>query len=200
MASERGIADQPTAHVAVAVFVGPYHAGEALAALREAGFVSEQVSVVARNLDTRREIVEQAEMGESQDAGADTIVGALTGSVLGGLVGLGALVIPGIGPIVAAGVLASALGGAAVGAAVGGQVGAAEERGIAGANLATVLANQGVAAADARAYEARVHDNAILIAVQPETGDQAAAARHLLAAHGGEEARVYGVEVRRERV
>jgi hypothetical protein len=192
--------DQVAEGLVVAVFVGPYNAGEALAALREAGFTSDQVSVVAKNQDTRREIVEQTEMGEPQDAGADTLIGALTGGALGGLVGLGALVIPGIGPIIAAGVLASAIGGAAVGAAVGGRAGEAEERGIAGVGLAAVLANRGVPEAEAHDYEARVRDNAILVAVQSAAEDEALAAHQILVQHGGAEARNYGVALRREEV
>jgi uncharacterized protein (TIGR02271 family) len=60
--------------------------------------------------------------------------GAATGAVVGGLggllLGLGALAIPGIGPIIAAGPIMSALVGAGVGAAVGGLVGALTEAGV----------------------------------------------------------------------
>jgi hypothetical protein len=192
---------QTSPRLVVAVFAGPYHAGTALAALRDAGFTSEQVSVVAKNQDTRREIVEQNAMGEPEDAGADTMLGALTGSALGGIVGLGALVIPGIGPILAAGALATTIGGAAAGAAIGGQIGASQEEGLAGAGLAAALTGQGVPAPDAEAYEAHVRDNAILIAVQAATGDAALAIRQLLVQHEGAEAHIYGgEELRRERI
>src|SRR6185503_10222365 len=63
-----------------------------------------------------------------------TAVGAGTGAVIGGigglLVGLGALAIPGIGPIIAAGPLVSALVGAGVGAVTGGLVGALTSLGV----------------------------------------------------------------------
>lgn len=52
------------------------------------------------------------------------VIGGLTGGALGALAGLGALVIPGIGPLVAVGPLLGALTGGAVGAAAGALVGA----------------------------------------------------------------------------
>jgi hypothetical protein len=65
----------------------------------------------------------------------DTIAGgAATGAVVGGLggllLGLGALAIPGIGPVIAAGPIVSTLVGAGVGAAVGGLVGALVAAGV----------------------------------------------------------------------
>src|SRR5690606_26745433 len=60
--------------------------------------------------------------------GSDVAAGMATGGVMGGLggvlLGLGALAIPGIGPIVAAGPIVAGLTGAGIGAAVGGLVGA----------------------------------------------------------------------------
>jgi len=93
--------------------------------LVRAGFNRNDLSLVANN-----------------GAGADTTIGdttadttaegavggAVTGGVLGGLggvlLGLGALAIPGIGPVVAAGPIVAGLTGAGIGAAVGGLVGA----------------------------------------------------------------------------
>ena len=70
--------------------------------------------------------------------GKDAGVGAGVGGVVGLLVGLGALTIPGIGPILAAGPLAAALGitigstvtGAAIGGIAGGLVGALTHIGV----------------------------------------------------------------------
>ena len=166
----------------VSIFAGPYNAGQSLTALREAGVEHNQVSVVAKNTDTRSEIVEHTEMGEAQDKGADTLMGALTGSALGGALGLGALFIPGVGPIVAAGALATTFGGAAIGAIVSGQAGEAEERGVAGAGLAETLTAHGVPTSDAAGYESHVHNNSILIAVQTMTEQDAIASTTFTAA------------------
>ncbi|MCB0167604.1 MAG: hypothetical protein KDI79_25475 [Anaerolineae bacterium] len=65
---------------------------------------------------------------DAADATAGAATGAVAGGVLGGLggvlLGLGALAIPGVGPIIAAGPIAAGLVGAGVGAAAGGLVGA----------------------------------------------------------------------------
>lgn len=197
--SADGVEDSTT-RLVVSIFAGPYNAGQALTALREAGIEADQVSVVAKNTDTRSEIVEHTEMGEAQDTGADTIMGALTGSALGGALGLGALFIPGIGPIVAAGALATTFGGAAIGAMVGGQVGEAEERGIAGAGLAATLTAHGLPESDAAGYESHVHNNSILIAVETATEQAAVVVHQLLTTAGGTDVQIYGTELRRERI
>lgn len=51
------------------------------------------------------------------------ILGAVVGGVLGMLLGLGALAIPGVGPVIAAGSLATMLGTASIGAITGALLG-----------------------------------------------------------------------------
>jgi len=98
---------------------------------RDAGYPGERIGIVSRDA-AAKEVAE--------DTGAKTAGGAATGAVAGGvlggltglLVGIGALAIPGIGPVVAGGILASAFGlgggtaiaGAGIGAAAGGLLGA----------------------------------------------------------------------------
>ena len=64
----------------------------------------------------------------------DTAKGAGIGAAIGGLggllIGLGALAIPGVGPVIAAGPLLAALTGAGVGAVTGGLIGAMVDMGI----------------------------------------------------------------------
>lgn len=75
---------------------------------------------------------------EGSNAAKGAAAGAVTGGVLGGagglLLGLGALAIPGIGPIVAAGPIAAGLTGAGIGAgtgaAAGGIIGALQKAGV----------------------------------------------------------------------
>jgi uncharacterized membrane protein len=68
------------------------------------------------------------------DATDDVAAGAGIGAAIGGLggllVGLGALAVPGVGPVIAAGPLLAALTGAGVGAVTGGLVGALVDLGI----------------------------------------------------------------------
>jgi len=197
---ERMQRDEAPPRLVVALFPGPFGAAGALNALHAAGCGADQVSVVAKNIDARNEIVEQTEMGEPQDRGADTITGALTGTTIGGALGLGALFIPGVGPVLVAGALATAFGGAVIGAMVGDKKGEADERGVAGAGLAETLTAQGVAPEDATRYEARVADNAILIAVRAADDETATVAQQLLFANEGDEARIYGIVLRREKI
>ncbi len=91
--------------------------------------------------------------------------GAAVGGLAGLLVGLGALTIPGIGPVVAAGTLFSALGstlaGTAIGAATGGWI--------------TGTLGLDVPAEQARSFEAGVQRGGVLVTVR--VGDDARAAQ-----------------------
>lgn len=102
--------------------------------LLDAGFADEDVSIVAN--DTAGDLSRQRTVSKEDDStlGTGTGVGAGTGAAIGGigglLIGLGALAIPGIGPVVAAGPIVAALVGAGVGAVVGGLVGALVDMGV----------------------------------------------------------------------
>ena len=130
--------------------------------LEAAGFSHDDVSIVASNHDTRytsagsgTDTVAAAEAG---GAGAGT--GATLGTVLGGgaglLAGIGALAIPGVGPVVAAGWLISTLTGAGIGAAVAGGVG----------GLVGSLTHAGVSEQDAHVYAEGVRRGGSLVTVR----------------------------------
>ncbi|OCT15034.1 low temperature-induced protein [Paenibacillus pectinilyticus] len=91
--------------------------------LKAEGFHSEELSVIGRN----REDLDHIEVATATKAEEGLATGAATGGVLGGVTGLlvsiGALAIPGLGPIIAAGPIVAILTGAAVGASAGGLVG-----------------------------------------------------------------------------
>ncbi len=114
----------------IGVFDSHGQAERAVEALHDEGFTEEEISVVAK--DDRR-----GNGGNGgDDGGMDNMAdGAAWGSGLGALGGLlagvGALAIPGIGPIVAAGPLAATLSGAVAGGIGGGllDMGIPEERG-----------------------------------------------------------------------
>jgi hypothetical protein len=81
--------------------------------LVDAGFPRDNISLVANDASgTYRSTVDRTD-----DVRGDE--GAGFGAVAGALIGLGAMLIPGIGPVVAAGPLVAALTGAGVGAAAG---------------------------------------------------------------------------------
>jgi len=99
--------------------------------LISAGFSRSDVSVVAS--DPKNEYSAYTD-DRFVDPGDDVAKGAGIGAALGGLggllVGLGALAIPGVGPVIAAGPLLALLTGAGVGAVTGGIVGALVDLGI----------------------------------------------------------------------
>ena len=104
---------------------------QAVRTLRARGFRDNEISVLARGEQKRG----AAGGGGDFEAGADVGEGVTWGGTLGGLAGLlagiGALTIPGIGPVVAAGPLAATLGGAVTGGVAGGllDLGVPEDRG-----------------------------------------------------------------------
>lgn len=118
---------------AIGVFSHRRDAEAALTELRDARFPMDRVSLIAKNEGGDQiagvDMHAQAQTGNKADEGAKA--GAATGGALGGLggllVGLGALAIPGIGPVVlggaAATALATTLAGGAIGAAAGGLTG-----------------------------------------------------------------------------
>ncbi|MEF2966067.1 general stress protein [Paenibacillus sp. M1] len=138
----------------VGVFDSEREASAAIEALQEQGFTAEEISVLSRDRRDREAI--EDETGSKAPEGVT--VGATTGGVLGGvaglLAGLGALAIPGIGPIVAAGPVAASLTGMAAGAGLGG--------------LAGGLIGLGIPEHEAKAYESYLDEGKILVMVDED--------------------------------
>src|SRR5436190_15321203 len=88
-------------------------AEDAVDQLQKAGFPKNDISIVAG-------AGEGTHARKSGDDSAGMVAGAGAGAAIGGVaglvLGLGALAIPGIGPLVAAGPIAAALGSAGIGA------------------------------------------------------------------------------------
>jgi hypothetical protein len=142
----------------VALYDNLETAQSAVQELLSNGFSRDDISVVRTNQQgdyTSGNVNDPNSM--SSDAGG-AVAGAGIGAVLGGLagllVGLGALAIPGIGPIIAAGPLATTLAGAGLGAATGGLVGA--------------LADAGIPKSDAGAYAEGVRRGGTLVTVRAD--------------------------------
>jgi uncharacterized protein (TIGR02271 family) len=139
--------------------------------LRDMGIANERIGLIAN--DTSGEYAGQ--MGDGgrkgsqmadDDSGAET--GAGIGAVMGGLggllVGLGALTIPGIGPVLAAGPLAAAVSGL-VGAGVGAVAGAAA------GGLLGALVDMGIPEEQAGIYAEGVRRGGTLVTVETEDRD-----------------------------
>ncbi|WP_026736295.1 general stress protein [Fischerella sp. PCC 9605] len=147
---------------AVGTFPNRQTAEEALSRLRDSGFPMDRVSVLAKDIDRNEQIAgatvkDKSDMSDRGDNEAQegAGIGAVTGTALGGigglLVGLEALIIPGVGPFLAAGTIATTLAGAGIGAAAGGLVGA--------------LTGLGIPEEEARAYGQRVSQGEFLVIV-----------------------------------
>lgn len=172
-------------HRALGVFTTRSETEAALQQLRDAGFSMNKVSIIARDPDRDDEIAGvdvKDPVGNKADAGA--VTGAVTGGALGGitglLVGLGALAIPGVGPIMLAGAgataLATTLAGTAIGAAAGGLIGA--------------LVGMGIPEDRARIYSDRVARGDYLVMVDG-TEEEIRRAENILAGRGIQEWGVY---------
>jgi hypothetical protein len=112
-----------------ALFMDFENANTAIEKLQASGFTPDSISVVARDTALAERLGGDPEVKDvASRAGVGALSGGVGGGLLGLLVGIGALAIPGIGPVFAAGSMAAALGltagGAGVGAAVGGILGA----------------------------------------------------------------------------
>src|ERR1700728_5313511 len=86
-----------------------------LEALRTAGFRNTDISVLLPENAGTKDFVHQKDSKAPEGAAAGATTGAVVGGIVGWLVGIGALAIPGLGPLIAAGPIVAAL--AAVGAA-----------------------------------------------------------------------------------
>jgi len=149
------------------VFDDALEGRRALEALRDGPLPLEDVSIITRQTDSG------APVSDSDDVSAGE--GAAVGAVWGGLVGLGALLIPGIGPFIAGGALFAALTGAVTGAVVGGITAALVDFG-------------GISSEEAARYEAMVNEGKTLVAVKAREED-ALEVRRVLTEQGADSLR-----------
>lgn len=148
----------------------------ALKELRESGFVMDAVSVVGRDLDRHGEVAgantthRLADLHDDDNEAAETakkgaVAGTTVGGVTGLLVGLGALAIPGIGPVMLAGAAATAIATAVSGGAIGAAAG----------SLAGALVGMNIPEDRARNYGQQVEDGDYLVMVEGSVSQIAAA-------------------------
>lgn len=168
--------------IAAAVFNEREQAEKAVHELRDAQVPNDAISVIQLHGDkteTRDGSGEKIDDGD--DKGSGTAKGLATGGALGAIAGLGALLIPGVGPFIAAGALAETLGVAGSAALVSGAVGAAA------GGLTGALIDYGMDREDAEYYERRVREGGVLVTVDTSNNPSAfAPTRGILRAAGGE--------------
>jgi hypothetical protein len=154
--------------------------------LKAAGFSNNDISVLFPDKTSSREFAHEKNTKAPEGATTGATTGGLLGGALGWLAGIGALSIPGVGPLIAAGPIMAALSGGAVGAAVGGITGA--------------LVGMGIPEYEAKRYEGKIRQGNILLSVHAENSDEAKRAKEILEAADAEDISSAGeASVKRER-
>lgn len=165
----------------IGIFKERKNADEAVSTLKEKGFETRDISIIMRD---ETKVVEQ-DLPVLEGA----VGGATTGGVLGGLagllIGLGAITIPGIGALLIGGPLVAALGlsGAAATTAAGAATG------VVAGGLVGGLVGLGVPEEEAKEYETRVREGAIVLAVKVDSGEEENSVRDVFESRGATQIR-----------
>jgi hypothetical protein len=143
-------------------------------AIIKAGHPSADISVLLpQSLGGTKDIGTEKATKAPEGATTGAVSGATVGGVLGLLAGIGALAIPGVGPLIAAGPIMGALAGMGVGGAVGGVTGA--------------LIGMGIPEYEAKRYEGRLKKGGILFSVHCSTSEEIRRAKEILERTGAED-------------
>jgi hypothetical protein len=160
-------------------------AEQAVDTLERAGFASADISVLLPDSESSKEFAHEKNTKAPEGTATGVTAGGAIGGTLGLLAGIGALAIPGVGPLIAAGPIMGALAGLGVGGAVGGLIGA--------------LVGMGIPEYEAKRYEGRIKEGGVLLSVHCDTSDELARAKDLLKETGAEDISSTGEKsVRRE--
>jgi hypothetical protein len=139
----------------------------------KSGFATSDVSVLLPENLGSKPIATHKDTKAPEGATAGGGAGAIIGGTLGLLAGMGALAIPGVGPLIAAGPIMAALAGIGAGGVVGGFVGA--------------LIGMGIPEYEAKRYEARIQKGGILLSVHCDTSDQVKRGKEIMKNTGAED-------------
>lgn len=145
----------------------------AVGALRGAGFRSEDISVLFPENPGNKDLAHSKSTKAPEGATAGGISGAVIGGTLGWLAGIGAIAIPGIGPLIAAGPIVAALAGVGAGGAVAGIAGA--------------LIGMDIPEYEAKRYEGRIRGGGILLSVHSDDSEWTKRAKEVLERTGAED-------------
>src|SRR6478672_4786646 len=141
--------------------------------LQNAGFPASEISVLLPDNEGKHDIGHVKATKAPEGATTGATAGGVTGGVIGLLAGIGALAIPGVGPLIAAGPIMAALSGAAIGGTTGGVVGG--------------LIGLGIPEIEAKRYEAKLKAGNYLIAVHTRDGDEKDKAKEIFEAADAED-------------
>ena len=146
--------------------------------LQQRGVASGDISVLFPDKRGSKDFAHEHNTKAPEGAVAGIGAGGVLGGTLGLLAGIGALAIPGVGPLIAAGPLMATLSGAAAGAAVGG--------------IAGGLIGLGVPEYEAKSYEGKIKNGNILIAVHTDDSEAEKRTKQILESNGAHDVAVTG--------
>ncbi len=158
---------------AFGIFKSRPQAENCVDALMSGGFRTDDISLLAPDQDTTKELATEKNTKAPEGAATGVTAGGALGGTLGLLAGIGALAIPGVGPFIAAGPIMGALAGLGVGAAAGGLIGA--------------LVGMGIPEYEAKRYEGRVKEGGILLSVHCDDSEWVSKAKDVLKRSGAED-------------
>ena len=158
---------------AFAIFRARSEAELAVNQLTAAGFSSQDVSVLMADKSGTRDFATEKNTKAPEGTTTGAGVGGTIGGTIGLLAGIGAIAIPGVGPLIAAGPIMATLAGLGVGGAIGGVVGA--------------LIGMGIPEYEAKRYEGRVKEGGILVSVHCDSSEEVSRAKEILERAGGDD-------------
>ena len=135
-------------------------------ALRDAGYRATDISVLLPENEGTKDFAHEKHTKAPEGTATGATSGAVIGGGLGWLAGIGALAIPGLGPLIAAGPIVAALAGAGAGGVLGGLTGA--------------LVGMGIPEYEAKRYEGRVKEGGILLSVHCDDSNWTKRAKEIL--------------------
>ena len=145
----------------------------AIGLLRGAGFRNSDVSMLMQDTPGTKDLAFEAHSKAPEGATTGAAAGAVVGGVMGWLIGVGALAIPGLGPVLAAGPIVAALAGVGAGGTAGSLIGA--------------LIGLGIPEYEAKRYEGRLRNGHLLLSVHSDDSNWAKKAKELMKQAGGED-------------
>ena len=135
-------------------------------ALKTAGFSNTDISALLPDTQGTKDFAHEKNTKAPEGTATGVGTGGVIGGTLGLLAGIGALAIPGVGPLIAAGPIMGALAGLGVGGTVGGIVGA--------------LVGMGIPEYEAKRFEGAVKDGGVLLSVHCDTSEEISRAKEEL--------------------
>ncbi len=144
------------------------------------GFRNEDISVLLQDNVGTKDFAHEKHTKAPEGATTGVVAGGIIGGTIGALIGVGALAIPGVGPLIAAGPIIGALTGVGSGGVVGGIIGA--------------LVGMGIPEYEAKRYEGRIKEGGILASVHCDNSDWISKAKQIMRDTGAEEISSAGEE------